>query len=459
MAGELIFEEPQSATLAFFLSEDLANAIALPGGEPPGELHLTLVYFGEQVSLPVDQLQSLLKEKCRAMPPLTGRIAGIGRFSAEGRSGDEDVIYASFDSPGLLELRDELLVCVQTAGLEPDTTHGYTPHVTLAYVDPDQEVDLNLPFIEVEFSIITLAIGDNYYDFELLGESVTDTDKPSVSRIDWGVNDNVIIHPSSAVDSINEAIEKVNWLTPAQLEPLRPEEIVILTFIGADNLLNRGLGKWDVNDLPKLAALLPGLPLTLDHDWDQVSKVQGVIFEARVVHERVPVINPDHWTKPDLTYSQDGRNYAVFTTKKDKLAPIARAGNFEWNRRIVAEEGYQTCEFDVAFPANSPALQGLRFGQLSSISLGGFNYKDHICPLCKTSFSDERCPHFIPEAWAGRTHETDEQVAPYFIRSGVFDLTEASIVLNPNLPGAGVKQRGMSLVGVPILSGGTKRRA
>jgi len=54
------------------------------------------------------------------------------------------------------------------------SNHGYTPHITLAYVDQDASLPVeNIPMLPLVFDTITLAIGDDRYTFPL-------TAKPAV---------------------------------------------------------------------------------------------------------------------------------------------------------------------------------------------------------------------------------------------------------------------------------------
>ncbi|MBD2005627.1 MULTISPECIES: hypothetical protein [Cyanophyceae] len=209
-----------------------------------------------------------------------------------------------------------------------------------------------------------------------------------------------------------QQLELINRYTSAVLEPLEAHEVITIPFIAADNLLNRGLGKWAADDMDAIALLLPGLPFTLDHDWGDVAKTQGLIYDARVVK------------------SPEAPAWAV-----------NRAGNFDQNRRIVAKEGFIQTVCDVAFPAVSQIVQGLRFGFLGAVSMGGFQYKDHACPICNSSFEDKHCPHYLPDPMWGLVAESDNNVAPYYIRRGIYDLLELSQVLGPNLPAAGAIRR------------------
>lgn len=210
-----------------------------------------------------------------------------------------------------------------------------------------------------------------------------------------------------------EQLALINRFTPVRMPDLTAEEVVTIPFTATDNLLTRSLGKWAAADLATLARLLPGLPFTLDHDWSDVSKSQGLVYDARVI-------------KAD--------------TAPDEI--VSAAGNYRSNSQIIKQEGYLTCECDVAFPNTSAIVSALKFGMLGKVSLGGFVYEDTLCPLCETSFLDKHCPHFLPEPFWSEPDGGDGNIAPYFIRSGVYDLGELSSVLIPNIFGAGVVRKG-----------------
>lgn len=210
-----------------------------------------------------------------------------------------------------------------------------------------------------------------------------------------------------------EQLDKINKFCgeAVGLGRISAREITTLSFVAADNLLNRGLGKWGVAELKQLAKLAPGNQLTLNHDWENVEKSQGLIYDARVI-------------------------------KADNDDPaIDAAGNSKVNREIVANEGHYQMVIDVAFEKYSGILDRIRFGKVGKVSCGGFAYRDTWCPLCNTSFNDEKCPHGMPMPWFGLTAETNEFIAPYYIRKDVYDLGEVSLVLIPNLPNAGIVRK------------------
>nr|WFD61482.1 MAG: hypothetical protein [uncultured cyanophage] len=167
-----------------------------------------------------------------------------------------------------------------------------------------------------------------------------------------------------------EEMEKIKQFSNAE-----PHQIVVVEIMAADNLMNRSRGKWSLDSLRSLAMLAPGITLTLDHDWENISKVQGRVFSAEFESE-----------------------------EETPFEELTKAGNFDLNRWIVADEGYFTIE-------------------------------DLWCPLCDCSFYDAACPHLIPSLVEPDTEIT----APFYIRKGSKDLGEVSLVLIPNLPGAKVE--------------------
>lgn len=65
--------------------------------------------------------------------PLTGEVNGYGRFIHTHKDGMH-CIYANFDCPGLSELRNDLVRYPVDQGCNVTMDHGFTPHITLAYV-------------------------------------------------------------------------------------------------------------------------------------------------------------------------------------------------------------------------------------------------------------------------------------------------------------------------------------
>jgi 2'-5' RNA ligase len=177
--AELFQVDPNAAhtglLFAVWLDPALASALALPGGEPAEQLHLTLCYCtdaNEMTDVQIGRAINAAAEAGMMFGPLTGSINGLLRFNASESSDDLDVFAAQVDVPGLEDLRQYLASMLDFADCPPSQGHGYTPHVTLAYIDPGAA----LPMQRLEtqpFTIrsIWVGVGDRRTEIPLTGGS------------------------------------------------------------------------------------------------------------------------------------------------------------------------------------------------------------------------------------------------------------------------------------------------
>ncbi len=161
--------------LAFFVPASAIERVTalqkrLPNPEPAEDLHLTLAYLGDTSTLAMQRqdIERMLSsiDWVAAGLPLAGRIGGIGRFHHDEGDGT-NAVYASFDAPALPAFRQRLIEQLKMNGIMPAENHGFTPHITLAYVPIDQEVRTIAPaeLPEVVFGALTLAWGDERIEF------------------------------------------------------------------------------------------------------------------------------------------------------------------------------------------------------------------------------------------------------------------------------------------------------
>lgn len=109
----------------------ICEALHQDGGESVDNMHVTLGYLGESQDIDHDKLTAAVAEMAQIVDPLTGKIAGYGTFvNPKGV-----VLYCAADVPGLDEWRHVLRVCLARHGLALIEDHGYTPHLTIAYLD------------------------------------------------------------------------------------------------------------------------------------------------------------------------------------------------------------------------------------------------------------------------------------------------------------------------------------
>lgn len=118
------------AMVALYPPEAFAARFAIPGGLEPDKLHVTMAYLG----LAGDVDKEAVLRALRSLPqrePFTASISGHARFTG----GEEDVLVALVDSPHIEKLRIDLLAALKRQGITVPADHGFTPHMTLAYMD------------------------------------------------------------------------------------------------------------------------------------------------------------------------------------------------------------------------------------------------------------------------------------------------------------------------------------
>ena len=179
MAALLAAEgDPTGVAVVLPLPQELAQALALAGGLPAEDLHLTIGMIGRRDEMTDVQLAEALlavRDAGICCAPITATIGGIGRFMASNGSDAKDVVYLSVDSPALLELRDEVEDALEARGLELQTDHGFTPHITLAYIDPGAAMPLDsIEPQSVTFAVLALWAGPQRSVVALIGPAEQD---------------------------------------------------------------------------------------------------------------------------------------------------------------------------------------------------------------------------------------------------------------------------------------------
>jgi 2'-5' RNA ligase len=141
--------------LALYPPAALARKLAIPGGLDPADMHVTVAYTG----LAADTDRKQLRKAAKALagrPPVTATISGHARFTSD----TKDVIVALVDSPHLEELRATALGELNARGVAVPRDHGYTAHMTIAYVGKDDPDPVGrLPARPVTFDAVTASHG------------------------------------------------------------------------------------------------------------------------------------------------------------------------------------------------------------------------------------------------------------------------------------------------------------
>jgi hypothetical protein len=154
--------------VALVPSDDHAQQMAVDGGLDPGDLHLTLVYLGDDVTdWDDDQQQQVVdsaQQMASAMSPVQGRAFAHAGFNPDGyQDRPPCAVYLIGDAPGLSDARDALAPLASADQHEP-----FVPHVTAGEgIDPS-----GLSFTgPVTFDKMRVAMGDQVTDMPLTGEA------------------------------------------------------------------------------------------------------------------------------------------------------------------------------------------------------------------------------------------------------------------------------------------------
>lgn len=150
-----------------------AERLAVEGGEPIEELHLTLAYLGEDVTgwddgLRGEAIEAAEKAVATLAGPIEARAFAHTTFNADGGpDGDRDpcAVYGIGDSDQLVPLRDAVLANLRVSEIELPAQHEpFVPHVTAGYGLTASDLSYLGP---VTFDRVRVALGSQTLDIPL----------------------------------------------------------------------------------------------------------------------------------------------------------------------------------------------------------------------------------------------------------------------------------------------------
>jgi len=157
-------KEHTGVMVALFLPLEVAQSLP---GESPEDMHITLAYLGDMDSVDLGKLSAAVGMVASESSPIHGKVGGIGRFTDTG-SPEGDAVYLSYDSPDLPAFRERLVECLASHGVPVMSEHGFTPHITLRYIDPLESMpDVRAENVPIDFDTVTIAYGDTRIPFKL----------------------------------------------------------------------------------------------------------------------------------------------------------------------------------------------------------------------------------------------------------------------------------------------------
>lgn len=157
-------EHHDGAMIALQLDPSVAGQVAVEGGLPPEEMHITLLYLGKAEDVDAAAVSAALESFQPPEPgPLVGTIGGALQFDAE----DEVPHCCAVDVPGLAEFHTHLIEHLAAAGIESASEHGWTAHVTRIYLPKGEAGPEPLANIPVAFDAVHLVHGTDVTAFPL----------------------------------------------------------------------------------------------------------------------------------------------------------------------------------------------------------------------------------------------------------------------------------------------------
>lgn len=120
--------------LALYPSPDSVSKLYVPGGEPRDDLHLTIAYFGEDVSeLSSVHAQSMLDEEALWLGPVEARAFAHATFNPDAEIGDPCAVYLIGNCPELVPFVSSIHDKAATWYPGSGQHLPWIPHVTAGY--------------------------------------------------------------------------------------------------------------------------------------------------------------------------------------------------------------------------------------------------------------------------------------------------------------------------------------
>jgi SPP1 gp7 family putative phage head morphogenesis protein len=129
---------------------------AIPEGSvriPAKDMHITLALVRNLEIDAVIKPVRVVAEKFRGT--LDGKTGGLIRFNPDNEG--MVPVCAHFDSPWISSFRETIMDEFRRNGIDPLMEHGFTPHITLAYLPAGSSLpDIEIPNLSIQFDGVTV---------------------------------------------------------------------------------------------------------------------------------------------------------------------------------------------------------------------------------------------------------------------------------------------------------------
>jgi 2'-5' RNA ligase len=161
--------------IALYPRLDDAHKIAVPGGEPIEDIHLTLAYLGEDVGdLDPSALYHAVATIVDNVTVITARIMGYALFNPDGGAdGDKDpcAVYLVGDSEQIPDLHNDIQHAVEENFPDAPPQHKpFIPHITAGYDLDIANLDYTGPIL---FDRVGFDFAEENHFFPLMGATHT----------------------------------------------------------------------------------------------------------------------------------------------------------------------------------------------------------------------------------------------------------------------------------------------
>lgn len=319
-------DDPTGVMVAFYLPPELAAAVAVPGGEPTDQLHVTLAFLGEARDLTDPAgLQQAVEAWADECPLIEGEVSGVGLFTA----GPEPVTYLSIDCPELPTARQRLV----DGWLEDQPVselHGFTPHCTLAYANLIDQVQA-MGGESLTFDMVSLVIGSDRYDFpvgaqqanlvasaaasraksEKLSRKLTDIDRDLRSRLQTAANAAMMRQLERAGARLRTKVAKDETLRGKIAQ--RPNELVA-SLLGEEVVTAAGLTAEELmgGDWSSLKGQF--------HSWTEASQKRAITVARQIGH-----LDEQDAAVEAASLAMDAGRAAAWDVLEDSLTNLGRS--------------------------------------------------------------------------------------------------------------------------------------